>query len=621
MSSINEDEFQKRLSFLDAELETLCAIRIIPPRTRSTSWWIADILHLLHLPVSKGHGSPQYDKMLFKLMTLYPLLYESSDFPDNVCLEGITNYYELISARDYFANLCHTLIQVECQQEAKERAGRSDSRGTRVSTEDGPSEFSQSYWKRPLDQDDSYFSDISKYAIDFKERTKKFYGDSFVKHSEKEWDEKIKKVFEKITYYPVTSMLMPVLLTKCIVDDTDYDSVYASMKYRDKSFPRNRSADQVRVCVQELYDKVAKRTDQLNVEWMGPVNQWWMSTIKDATNTVPRPDSKGQQQIDEIKARAEAAKKISVEDIFTALDDNYKKYQRTAFQRGLPIISLSDILDVLQDKFKKARYDFNKRELWEQLAGYMRQNGLSFTSAKESTNFSDKDRILISVAQLCNATSYLNFRCGHIQSQAVCEALDYLAGKEIICDLNNTAGKDERYFFLYREFCDTFKIREDDLSPLAICKYFRLNSWTSLQQINFFNQLYSLMVGCLISIKSEILSQFDLDPILEVEAYNEVFKLFDRVKEELLPKGDISKLDNLEKFVNNPQNFTSSGYKKFLESTLGIKNNPKIPNCWKIGTIYELFSLTLDFISSTLLDYMRQYCIVQLQWYTDKNGK
>lgn len=453
MLSANEKDFYSHLSVLEAEMEIIAETGDTFRGERTASSWLVDMLCLIQLITNKEKPSPQLEKMAFRLIAYYPGLYGNSDPQDQSFKQMCRVYNTLVRSRDFFVNSCHTLTKVECQQMAKDRAGRSADKPTRI-TEDETSYFYSNFWKHPLENDHSFFQDISNYALRFKQDTVKFL-DKDGNHSdtakERDWCKDIKGMFLRVAYYPVTSMLMPVLLTKYIVDDMEYDSVYTYMKYRKSSFPRNHSVDRYKENIQLLYDAVVRRVDQLDDEWVAHVGTWYESEIQKHMQKIHDTTAEEENKPLFVRERAKAALKIPIPDVLQAMDEMYREHQKTAFRRGLPVISFPLILSILQGKFAENQYSFDGAKLWEQLDKYTQRNGLSFLeSRKKHVN---TEQIVISIALLCNAESYLNYKCGTVPNKAVRAALDYLNDKHIIEKPSvEFKSEDARYLSMYEEF-------------------------------------------------------------------------------------------------------------------------------------------------------------------------
>lgn len=624
----NKENFCSHLFALETELQVISETGDSFRGDRTAVSWLVDMFRLTQLIENKP--LPQLEEMAFKLIAFYPVLYSNFASPNQSFEQMYELYDSLLMARNHFVNVCHTLTKVEQQQMERERTGRSEDGHIKI-REDEMSRFRDQYWKRPLEKDHSFFRDIANYAFKFKKDVSEFFPARRKSSNsiEAEWCNKITGIFSRITYYPVSSMLMPVLLTKYIVEDMEegYESVYAYMKPRKSSFPRNRAAEHFKENIQLLYDAIAKRIDELDEEWIAPVSAWYKSEVQknmqENLHDTDEPYSEGKTDPLLSKKQANAALKIPVEDMIQVMSSAFDEYKRTRFQRGLPIISFSNICSVLQKKFEEKNYSFDKAQLWGWLEKYTKQNGLSYTNRTERQ---DAEQIIISIARLCTAECYLNCKCG-IENKAIYEALDYLSDKHIIESQTVRSGSDTPgYFAMYDEFCETFQILEDDLSPLALCKYFRLESWSSLKRIEFFKILYVLVEKNLRAAKAEILSDFHLEPIIHLDIYDDLLKLFSILRKNFLASSDSDGYTNeLELFVAEPNNFTYSGFQKFIEAKDASQESTwaefHIPTQHREKIICELFRFTVDLTISVLLDHVRRCCVKQLEWYSDKKAR
>lgn len=612
---MDNEELKKYLWGLKRELDKMAEMDYFLPQSYPACAWFFDMLSALKLSISENKPSPQIEKMVYMLLAFYPNLYEFPGSPVRYYKRGVKKKKALIDQRNYFVCTCHTLLKVEQQQQSKERASREAESGTRKG-ESELSKFSIAFWKNPLKNDDTYFEDISKYATEFWERASQFYGGQRIKdNSEEVWCEAIKSMFFRICYYPVTSMLIPALLTKYIVDGTEYESIYAFMKSRKASYPKSSKNNRIEIVkdlITTLYNSITERTDQLNDEWIKYVWEWRQSEIilrlKNETDVPQKPEAPD-IKANTIGARTKAALQIPVKELADKLEESYHKHIKTAFPRLLPVISYPDILDVLTEKFDVAGYPFDKKQLWEKLSRYHSQNGLSFNE-KES-ELEEVDRILFSVSILCNAGLYLEYKCGDFENRNMRSALDFLAEKKIICKCETKVQGDQRYLYLYEKFCKTFHICEDDLSTLAMCKYLRLDSWDFFAKISFFEQLYSLIEEAINRIKQNTLSVFCEPHVSEIGIYDKMPTLCEHLKDHFMSED----YGYLETFLYDDYNFTYNGFCKYLTDRLNIWEGDIVPEHWKYQIVYELFKYTTDLIGSVVLEQMRKYCMKQIEWY------
>ena len=393
------------------------------------------------------------------------------------------------------------------------------------------------------------------------------------------WKRKLYDAVKQINKYPISTMLLPVLLVSFIVNPGDYQTLYPRMKQQKSVLPRNKHANSAKDRIETLYYAVVDA---------------WGDLIRDWMFRGPKTDSTG----------APLKKDPILEQM--------QKLRRTNCNLRLPVMTPSAVIDKLRSLqcFDGSTEDLEPDKLSDDLEKYMMMNGLRYDVRNKKRPL--QEEILLDVAKLCNANSYVYYQCETIWDQRTREALDRLTTCGAISprDDYGVEKTDEDYLDLYYEFCCQFQIEGADLNTLAFYKYHDPTlSFRILHEIKYFDQLLSQTSKVMTEITNEVRKEFGVPYWWGEDALSKARKL-------MIQQNKKWAQDCIEDLISNPIHFEYEGFKRFVEKT-----NPdilkQIPPELEAQMLVLIFENLLQMVCATVVESIRKYCVQVLHTYLE----
>lgn len=387
------------------------------------------------------------------------------------------------------------------------------------------------------------------------------------------WKRKLYDAVKRINKYPISTMLLPVLLVSFIVNPGAYQTLYPRMKQQKSVLPRNKHANSAKDRIETLYYAVIDAWDDLISDLV----------FRRSTDSAGLPLKRGQ------------------------ILERMQKFRRTNCNLNLPVMTPSAVIDKLRSLhcFDGSTENLEPDKLSNVLEKYMTMNGLRYDERNKRRSVHEE--ILRDVAKLCNANSYVCYQCETIWDQRTREALDRLTKCGAIsprddCGVEKT---DEDYLDLYYDFCCRFQIERADLNTLAFYKYHDPTlSFRILYEIKYFNQLLSQTSEAMTEITNEVRKKFGVPYWWGEDALSKTRKLMSQQNKKWAQ-------DCIDSLISNANYFEYEGFKQFVEET-----NPdilkQIPLELKNQILVLIFENLLQMVCATVVESIRKYCVQML---------
>jgi Valyl-tRNA synthetase len=394
---------------------------------------------------------------------------------------------EILRKRNSLIDACRSLFYAEKQQRASEHPNLRE-----IEFGEGTCRFENHFRKTTLGISEPFVDLFLKIATKYRNEVAQYYPERkrsiFEKRIEKQ---SVEEFLSKVFHYPITTQLLPVLLTQFIFDEREGETIYPRMKQINSLYPRNKGALIIKMKVLAAYGEVVeliKQQEALEVDSnsssliVNGIPIISLQTIISSLMDMRAVDSFNQKQIEAWKSRAESSEKklkAEKEELLLKKKDMEKRVneaegiekgalekEKFTIEREIRKINKrmkwgqKEIVKAEQRSVERATEMFKESEqdLKKKLDRRLQRNGKKVSDSerynRNSSSITKSEWILDCVAYLCNANSYLWYGEGKMK-KTVKEAIEYLSKQKVI-DIAVEIDDDKSLKAAYALFIETF---------------------------------------------------------------------------------------------------------------------------------------------------------------------